>query len=48
MKPISEVLELSIENWDKIESDKDYNHYEFLYDTVTMAEKNVLKPYKLH
>ena len=45
MKPISETLELPIENWDKIESDKDYNHYDFLYDTMTIAEKDVLRPY---
>lgn len=45
MKPISEALELPIENWDKIESDKDYNHYDFLYDTIVAAEKDLLRPY---
>lgn len=45
MEPISEVLGLPIENWDKVESDKDYNHYDFLYDSIISAEKNVLRPY---
>lgn len=45
IEPISEVLGLPIENWDKVESDKDYNHYDFLYDSIISAEKNVLRPY---
>ena len=45
MEPISEVLGLPIENWDKVESDKDYNHYDFLYDSIISAEKNILRPY---
>ena len=45
MEPISEVLGLPIENWDKVESDKDYNHYDFLYDSIISADKNVLRPY---
>lgn len=45
MEPISEVLGLPIENWDKVESDKDYNHYDFFYDSIISAEKNVLRPY---
>ena len=32
LQPISEDLDLAIDNWKFIESDKDYNHYDFLYD----------------
>ena len=35
---VSEKLDLPILNWDKIESDKDYNHYDFKYESV--AEVN--------
>lgn len=45
LKPISEELGLPIDNWDKIESDKDYNHYDFLYDAISIFEENLLKPY---
>lgn len=45
LRPISEQLGLPIDNWDKIESDKDYNHYDFLYETMNETEGNVLKPY---
>lgn len=45
LKPVSEELGLTIDNWDKIESDKDYNHYDFLYDSVCIFEGNALKPY---
>ena len=34
LKPISENIELSIINWDTIESDKDLNHYDFSYESV--------------
>ena len=32
LQPISEDLDLAIDNWKSIESDKDYNHYDFSYD----------------
>jgi predicted nucleotidyltransferase component of viral defense system len=34
LKPIGDVLGLEIKNWHSIESDKDYNHYDFYYPTV--------------
>ena len=34
LKPISEKLGLVISNWNKIESDKDLNHYDFVYESV--------------
>lgn len=34
MKEISEELSISISNWDKIESDKDYNCYIFQYEPL--------------
>lgn len=36
--PISEELELPISNWEHIESDKDYNHYDFSYHSVVEDE----------
>lgn len=45
LKPISEELGLLIDNWNKIESDKDYNHYDFVYETINEVEGNVLRPY---
>lgn len=35
LKPISDELGMPIENWDSIESDKDYNYYLFAYQTVS-------------
>ena len=54
LQPISEVdaatltidvLDLAIDNWKFIESDKDYNHYDFLYDSVCSEDKRGLRPY---
>lgn len=45
LKSISDELGLPIDNWDGIESDKDYNHYDFLYDAMSSAEENILRPY---
>lgn len=45
LKPISETLGMPIDNWNKIESDKDYNHYDFSYDTVTSVGNDILRPY---
>lgn len=35
LKPISDELEMPIENWDSIESDKNYNYYLFGYHPVS-------------
>lgn len=43
MKPISDELEMPIINWDSIESDKDYNHYDFAYRPV-VNDGNLLMP----
>ena len=45
LQPISEDLDLAIDNWKFIESDKDYNHYDFLYDSVCSEDKRGLRPY---
>lgn len=45
MKPLSEELGLPIGNWTTIESDKDYNHYDFLYQSVSSTDSSALKPY---
>lgn len=38
---ISEEIGLPILNWDKIESDKEYNHYDFGYDSVSVIQNPV-------
>lgn len=45
LQPISEDLDLEIDNWKSIESDKDYNHYDFVYDSVCSEDKKGLRPY---
>ena len=45
LQPISEELNLVIDNWQFIESDKDYNYYDFLYDSVCLEDKSGLRPY---
>lgn len=45
MKAIGDELDMEIQNWQSIESDKDYNHYDFLYEATTSLTGNVLKPY---
>ena len=42
LQPISEDLDLEIDNWKSIESDKDYNHYDFVYDSVCSEDKKGL------
>ena len=42
LQPISEDLDLAIDNWKFIESDKDYNHYDFVYDSVCSEDKKGL------
>jgi hypothetical protein len=32
LKPIEETLGMKIRNWNNIESDKDYNHYDYYYE----------------
>lgn len=44
LQPISEILDMPISNWDRIESDKDYNHYDFVYRSV-VDETNPLQPW---
>ena len=34
LKPIADELGLEIANWDSIESDKDYNHYDMAYSSI--------------
>ena len=34
LKPIADALGLEITNWDSIESDKEYNHYDMAYDSI--------------
>lgn len=45
LKPISEDLSLPIENWNHIESDKDYNHYDFGYESLGSVDLKGLRPY---
>ena len=35
LKPIAEDLEIEIKNWKDIESDKNYNHYDFYYNSAS-------------
>ena len=44
LQPISEILDMPVSNWDRIESDKDYNHYDFVYRSV-VDEANPLQPW---
>jgi predicted nucleotidyltransferase component of viral defense system len=34
LKPIADYIGLEITNWDSIESDKEYNHYDMAYDSI--------------
>lgn len=44
LQPVSEVLDMPVANWEKIESDKDYNHYDFVYRSV-VNESDPLQPW---
>lgn len=44
LKSISEELHMTITNWDKIESDKDYNYYLFSYEPVVIYQTNAIRP----
>lgn len=43
--PISELLNLPIKNWAHIESDKNLNHYDFVYQSVIPNNQETLIPY---
>lgn len=45
LKPISEELGLEIKNWNHIESDKDYNHYDYYYESVLDNSVGGLMPF---
>jgi len=45
LKPLEDELQLKIQNWQYIESDKDLNHYDFVYDAVSVAGEEYLRPY---
>lgn len=45
LKPVEEELGLKIRNWEHIESDKDYNHYDYYYDSVLQNSLGGLPPY---
>lgn len=45
IKKVSERLEMPIENWGTIESDKDYNHYDLVYSCINEMPMNLLRPY---
>ena len=45
LKGISEELGMPIVNWDKIQSDRDYNAYHFSYDSVFGLEDDKLLQY---
>lgn len=38
LKPIAEKLQLRIQNWEQIESDKNYNHYDFCYRSAAATQ----------
>lgn len=43
--PISEELNLPILNWSTIESDKNYNHYDFSYRSISTDSSAIVIPY---
>lgn len=45
LQPIAEELDLEIKNWDSIESDKDYNHYDYYYESISTSPLGNLPPY---
>lgn len=44
LKAISEELHMPITNWDKIESDKDYNYYLFSYEPIAGYQTDSIRP----
>jgi hypothetical protein len=45
LKPIEEILGMEIRNWNSIESDKDYNHYDYYYESAFNHSMGGLMPY---
>ncbi len=45
LQPIAEELGMRIRNWNSIESDKDYNHYDYYYDSVYDNSMGGLPPF---
>jgi hypothetical protein len=45
LKPIEERLGMVIRNWSSIESDKDYNHYDYYYESAFDHSMGGLMPY---
>lgn len=45
LKPIAGELGMEIKNWESIESDKDYNHYDYYYNPVADNSVGGLPPY---
>lgn len=45
LKPVGEELGLRIGNWDSIESDKNYNHYDYCYDSVLENSIGEIQPF---
>ncbi len=43
--PIARELGLDIKNWDSIESNKNYNHYDYYYEPITDFSQGGLQPY---
>lgn len=44
LKPIADELGLIIKNWERVESDKDYNAYLFSYDPIFEYPNDIIKP----
>ena len=45
LKPIEEKLKMDIKNWAYIESNKNYNHYDYYYNSVLDNSMGGLTPY---
>jgi hypothetical protein len=45
LKPIEDALGMEIKNWNSIESDKDYNHYDYYYASAFDHSMGGLMPY---
>ena len=45
MMPIAQELGLDIKNWDSIESNKNYNHYDYYYGPISDFSLGGLQPY---
>jgi predicted nucleotidyltransferase component of viral defense system len=45
LKPIEETLHMELRNWNSIESDRDYNHYDYYYESAFDYSMGGLMPY---